>query len=1346
MDAVEVVYDPRAQVLSGGVRVAADAGRGERTPGGLASSRELSAQRTTPLSRLGRVNAMALPLSEMVRLYRDLTGSAVPPRVARRLPGGAAATHTRAGALAISADVLGLVDRTDAAKEKARLKEHGFFRDEDADWCATQLPAAVRAERERSDRQLGEQLRLLGERRVKGAEAGGHAAARGVFAHELAKVVMEMPRASTGVIGRVQKIGDGIRREVAAAAKAGGASAESAQRGEAGAFLDWAHGSLLADPQTGAPVGRGAALSLRELTDEMFGAFLTMPQELHDRAPTWYDAIVKAVTDEPKLAKAYRELSLRGVSSRAHQAVMADIQRSMERATEARLRELESDANEPISAGSAADDAKEATLVALHDRMAPVVVRIDAKARICLKAKRTALRAMRARGASPSEIRLAEQEIDRYTGEVARLKGNIELSRTAYERGAANEGMIYFYRMLEVENEATLAGLTEADKSLYLDQMRVIETQGRSGARGEDPQQARMILGDLARKLDPEKWAALERYGREFSAVIEQEVLDNPGLARMLGKGLVDYMRTQVHYVATKRTFSVEELDAIDAARDAARAAGVNGGDDVVSQVYALMGKGGGNALGGEAWKKPLVGSFRDKVEPRAATWDKHEKIMQAVRRNELVIAMRDAFLATKVEGVRDVARVDRNKVRAGERYGCLDYMEDGQPRTLVVPKQIADAFAPRKAGKFAKALLAVNNLCRKLYIDFNLGYSIVDMSRNLGSIEKNMPGMHETPVKSALRAAGPGVVGLTQVVAQSLVKRSKTLQRAVDGLSVVPGFGNTVYQTMGDAHKVVGYLTDPTGFQQRLKEAKDRGDAAAEAEAYRIVKLAMEVMRANMFVSFTARQTGRATEGFANDVMNRHGLYTLAQEIDAEGKKSLARKLAESKWNVFQRNRQKIEYNDLFAKTVAYLHDRQAFGDVRTVQESGVVVKRNVGLGEVERRGSGTHVIQLTVNQFFNAIEKGIVQHARALYERPVETILKDLNSWTGRFVGGLASTGVVTAALRALYDDDEDKVRASALGTTYDYLKAWERAHLNCSDYIRENYNVLPLWNSADGYTSVVLALPLDDQDRLFSWSAEQTAGLVAEKCGILGAKPRRSFAGAAMAATVKSLAPDLTFSTAIFDFVRVLFAQADDANPRDSFRGAPMYDPTVWGMRNESWEDRWDFTLATGKILWNAVGGRTFYQFGYEGVDNGEGDAPKWLGLAVNRIPVLSPTLKRFVKIQVGSPDRDLRPLADEVRRVGLVVKRCRRKLMEESAARGGSLNEVDPKRYAALLEDWQRTYGLGDGAMSEIEAGFLNGWAELDRQDEVKRRKAMQTIRRAGRLGIEEADRYILGGQL
>ena len=196
MDAVEVVYDPRAQVLPGGVRVAADAGRGERTPGGLASSRELSAQRTTPLSRLGRVNAMALPLLEMVRLYRDLTGSAVPPRVARRLPGGAAATHTRAGALAISADVLGLVDRTDAAKEKARLKEHGFFRDEDADWCATQLPAAVRAERERSDRQLGEQLRLLGERRVRGAEAGGHAAARGVFAHELAKVVMEMPRAA----------------------------------------------------------------------------------------------------------------------------------------------------------------------------------------------------------------------------------------------------------------------------------------------------------------------------------------------------------------------------------------------------------------------------------------------------------------------------------------------------------------------------------------------------------------------------------------------------------------------------------------------------------------------------------------------------------------------------------------------------------------------------------------------------------------------------------------------------------------------------------------------------------------------------------------------------------------------------------------------------------------------------------------------------------------------------------------------------------------------------------------------------------------------------------------------
>ncbi len=1328
---------PKAENLPGGVRVAdAPENMGERSNYGLTASRELMNATTTPLSQLGRLNPMSLPVSELLALWKQLTGRVKGPDVKARLPGFA--KHGRGGELTIAADVFGIVDRTDMAAEKARLKQHGFFLNEDPDWAAAHTPREIRNEKARSDEQLGRQLTLLGERRVEGIEAGGQSAARGVFAHEIAQIAMNLPR-QPGVVGRVQKIGDGVRKAVAAKVRASGArgaeNVEAKMRREAGDFLDWAYGGPQTDPASGETVSRGQSLSLKELTDATFGAFLTMPAEMKSRAPSWYDAVVDTIAQSPKLASAFRELSIRGVSTRAHAEVYAAVRRSMSRETERRLAELKADIEKPIPAGSLADGAKEHLLVAFHDRMAPTVVRIDAKTRAYVKAKREVVREMRKRGAPAAEIEAVEAEIERFTGNVKRTLNELEISRTAWERGAANEGMVYVDKMRELELEAGERwGLTQEDRSVYLDQMRVIETQGRAGSFGEDGAQARAILGDMARRLGAEKWAHLEDYGRRFHAIIEQEILNDPRVSEMLGEGFVNYMRTQAHYVATKRVHSVEELDAIEQARADARARGLNGGDDVVTQMFDYAGE-----LGG--WDAKLVGSFASKKEVRSATWERHEKLMQATRRNHLVIETRDALLAAGVEGVRDLPRAERD-VPQGSRYGLLNYVENGEKRTLVVPRQIADGF--KNGGREFALAMRVNAICRKLMIDWNLGYAPVDASRNLGSIEKHMPGMHETPAKALARAVAPGTAGLTQLVAQSLAKRSKPLAA---GVGVLPGFRNSIYPFVAEAHEIVKYLQDPNDFQRRVWAARDTGDAAEEARLFEIQQKARRVLKGNMFVSFAARTTGRATEGFANDFFNRHGME-IERQAPSASRMEWIRRALKSKRNPFNMNVRQIEYNDMFAKVVAYLHDRQRYGLERSAAESGVLVKQNVGLGEVERRGADTRAIQATVNQFFNAIEKGFTQTIRATRERPGETLAKCASSWTGRFFAALASSGVLSAAIRWMFDDDEEKVRESPLGDAYDYLQACERANRNLSTYTRENYNVTPLWNSPDGYTSVCLALPLDDQDRLFSWAADHAAGEVAEKMGLMRVGPERGAVGAASAATLKTLAPDFTFSTPIFDLLRLAFAAATGENPRDNFRGTPMYDPNTWAMRGESLENNAQYALETGKILWNMTGGRSFYQFGYNGVDPkaGEGDAPEWLGIAVNKIPIASPILKRFVKIQCGSPEKDAQPVKDELKRVQATITYCQRKLMQESANLDGALNRVDPKRYAEMLTKWKETYGLSDAAMRKIEVNFLNAWRDLENKDLKERKRTINVIKRGRRMGIEKADELLRSGQL
>ena len=112
--------------IAGRARVADDAGVGEQTPGALAASRELATQGATPISLMGQFRKMSLPMSEIEHLRRLATGDRLPVHVARRMPGGRAAAHTRAGQLFIAADVFGTVDKTDVgpAKDRRHLAAH----------------------------------------------------------------------------------------------------------------------------------------------------------------------------------------------------------------------------------------------------------------------------------------------------------------------------------------------------------------------------------------------------------------------------------------------------------------------------------------------------------------------------------------------------------------------------------------------------------------------------------------------------------------------------------------------------------------------------------------------------------------------------------------------------------------------------------------------------------------------------------------------------------------------------------------------------------------------------------------------------------------------------------------------------------------------------------------------------------------------------------------------------------------------------------------------------------------------------------------------------------------------
>ncbi|MBR3222638.1 MAG: zeta toxin family protein [Kiritimatiellae bacterium] len=1279
-------------------RVADDAGQGEQTPGAMAASRELSRQGAVPINTKG-TRYVSLPMSEMNALARYLTGHALPAEMeSGRKLGTAGKASLKHRKLTIAADVLGVVDKTDMAAEKAMLKQHGFFAHEDSNWCATHSPAEVRKERERSEEALSSRLEKIADKRIAGREPGGMAAGRKVFADQLAQVVMTMPHGQPGALGAMQTVAGALEKRV------------RGSETEAETFLDWMSGQAQTSGQ--------APRSAQERKAGMFAAFLIMPKEMEARAKGWYDAIRSTIAGDQKLADAFRKMTARMMSEQGHAHLEAEILRAQDAQTEAAIKKLQAEANEPIKAGGKLDQAKETVVLSCDDRMGAAVVRVDAAAKVYLAAQKLLMKQAK----TPAEKAQIKQQTDLFMGQLAQAKNQAELSRTAWERGRNNADARYLWRMVDLLNEATVRdGLRVRDLSLYLDQMRVIETRGLSGSRGESARQAQLIIDAMRKRLGAD-FAKVESFARRFHAIHEQELLNNPLLEKILGKGTADYWRSQTSYVTTKRTFSPEELAEIEAARRVLAASGAAGGDTVVGQMFKYCGR-------PEATAK-LKGSFADKQEVMSATFEKVAEVQRFLRRSEYVIRLRDMLKLANVEGVHDMP-AGKNEFKSNKRYGAISYMENGQKRTLVVPREIADGFERQSMynSRALKICASVNNIARQLWIDWNPVYWHRNLSRNAGSIEMNMPGMRESIIKRGARFVFPGLAPVTEMAMTHLVRHMP--ERMSLGLRKIWGEHTALYYAP-KAKRMAMWLTDHSEMQRRLWDAEKRGDLGAVQEMEEDRRDMLAALKANMLVGISAGKAS-GTAGFLDDSVKTVG-KTMQREMQDWKAKSKFRKVLDTV-NIFSKNAEQQVFEDIMAKFSAYLHDRAQFGtgNNRTAEESGLLVKKNVSIGEGERKGETAGITQAIFQPFWNMVEKGVVRNVKAYKERPAETFGKAAWRIAPMLLQGLIGSGAVAAWILKSNDGDEEKAKNGPMGDVYRYLRDAQRAYQNCSNYVRNNYHVTPLWT--DGYTSIVIGMPLTDEERLL----KPIARFVADAASVAsGTKESLDVAGFLSDAT-GVIAPDFKIAgalpTLLDDTVHAFWE-----NPEDYYTGGQKYDNDTWALRNESWEMRGKFTAAMAKRLWNDFGGRNVLPVDRAGVDNGLGRAPGWVAKMVNDIPVVSPILRSFVKVQVGSPKRDAAEITEAEARRRAVCRVCAKELFETAHKAKGDIS-IDQEQYNGRLAKWKERYNLADDELADIEGRYLNAWRSYEgaqyRADGEREKYRVK----AERLGMDAANIWL-----
>ena len=268
------------------------------------------------------------------------------------------------------------------------------------------------------------------------------------------------------------------------------------------------------------------------------------------------------------------------------------------------------------------------------------------------------------------------------------------------------------------------------------------------------------------------------------------------------------------------------------------------------------------------------------------------------------------------------------------------------------------------------------------------------------------------------------------------------------------------------------------------------------------------------------------------------------------------------------------------------------------------------------------------------------------------------------------------------------------------------------------------------------------MTDEEKLVVPTADLFAKWIAWNQGI-GEKPE--LGETISKSTFKAVAPDLQLAapavTMLRDTIEAMFVD----NPTDYFRNAPTYDPNLWELRNESWEMRGKFAAAMGARLWNDLGGRALIQPDINGVDNGRGQAPESIETVLRKIPVVSPAIGRMFKVQVGSPEKIGAPITEEANRKRAIINVCSKSLFN---SRQGDryLHEADPQEYERRLARWAETYELSPIDVQKIRQKYLNAMLQHRNRAALDQKKLMQLRKEAMRQGRDEADVWLMLGDM
>ena len=1183
----------------------------ERSDAGMTAGAELEATRwRDPHSPSAtQYEGMALSTSEMVRLYRGIQGTPGMPRVMMAESGKPwlGRVTRRNGKIQLDREMFGLVDESDRVAEKNDLKTaggRGSFRHEDPTWALAHSAREVEAERNLSEMRLEGRLEGLAERRVNGTETGGGRAERAVLAHEIGHLVCMMPDIRpTGTARSMQTLGKLViqRLEQAELTRVRrnraipGLNAEAVDfkrhaleavkwwRGFEGEGNEGGHGT----PGT-RRFEEYFAKNDKELYAEVFGMFLAAPRALEQRAPDVYAAIRDSIAHNDTMIRAFNDLRAVRRGEGEHERVMREIEAQWTIEAQRDVDRLERDLDKPVH--GRIGDWKLHVGLNMGSAEAPAVMVTSWQ----VKAKIAEARQNWKRGLiSKNDYEAIRKDL---MDELAEMK----LAVLVKQRGGGQDRVYALDFLNKVIEQSTEEGVAVNDLRRYLQAQRVIEVQGRAMMAGIDARQARRILDDMKARLGNEGWIRVEAAAKRFQALREKNVLDNEWVREAFGDDLVNYWRSNAHYVTTRRTMSQEEAVRYRMARE--RWARLHPGEtDVLGDIEALMQihRSGSGASHGTTFLKPLQGSFRMNEDPLKATLENDLRIMMFARRNHFALTLADAAAKLRMPGFEEHA--DRGGVKwavEGERYGTVGFMRDGERRVLVMPKAVAEGF--KYAPSEVSGLIKLNRMLSAVLTQYSPRFALRNIFRNRATNEINIPWMQEGRVVTAARLAG---VGPMARLGEFLLERAmvRLPDRAARNalMNVLYGEKTNMYW-VAEASRIAKMMYDPHGIREMAKRADQLAAEGKYGEAQRLLDdlaRAKELMKHPIFAGTWRMMKGTTDRTDLDAVFRGLDLETNVDGTPLSGlgkvKAWLERKAdTVRRFNSFEECR--IKVIALLAAERATMRAQAKGREFFSGKEVDYLTATMSGSPRYENRGRWMNVLEATfLGPFANVGMKGA--------QRTLESMRIDPGAWwrkaSGRILGRIASTtlwtaggyALVAAIARRIFSDDEEAQRK--IDAFEDWGKRQSQALANVSDYRLRNYDIVPV-GMFGRYCTFGISLPRGDEDRMLmpfvDMATKAMLGTDTAKEWGLGdpIDATYSWQEAFMNATVNSgLMPDIMRGSMFWNVGKDTLYAWMVGSPYNTFTQRTTYEQKMWDAR---WEDPVPALKAMGKQLYNDLGG--------------------------------------------------------------------------------------------------------------------------------------------------------------